>query len=1208
MLQPMLRRALVLALTLTALSLCASAQEFRATLTGRVTDTSGAVVSGAKITIRNLNTNETFDTTASGEGGYTVPFLIPGRYSATVEASGFKRTVNEGFDLNVGQKTTLDFALEIGQLENTINVTADAPLLEADTATRGQVIESLRVTELPLNSGRNPINLVNLAPGVQFSGNPQFYRPFDNGDNVQFSINGGLVRHNEYLLDGVSNNAVTDADLSRTRSSNNIAFVPPADATQEFKVMTNTYDAQYGRTSGGIINVTTKSGGNEFHGSVFEFLRRYELDANTFQNNRSNPERPRYAIEPGTGRNLGGHKLDDYGGTLTGPVTVPHFGEGGLPVLQAKDRAFFLFTYQGYKESSPSPGTTSVPTLLERRGDFSQSGITIFDPLTTRVDPTNPARFIRDPFPGNIIPANRLNSVGLAVATGYPEPNVGAAGARFNNYLLSPGLGTDDFKSTVARVDQNFGEKQRMFYRYVYNRRDQFGFGDNSLPTSSLGLDAQDPLVRLNYGAVVDSTTTLSSRTILDLRVGYTRFIQAAYRTRSSPFDATTLGFPASFNAQRPVSIVPRFQFDQYPNFGPRNPSQNTTNILSFQPSISQIRGNHSLKLGGDIRDIRVNAKGASFSFGGGLFTFNRAFTSRDPQVTDNTSGSAIASLLLGYPTDNSNGVDFLPQIAFRSGYYAVYLQDDWKISRKLTLNLGLRYDYESAPTERYNRQNRGFAFNQASPLATAVKAAAGASECPACQNLTGGLLFAGVNGQPAAAFDADTNNIQPRVGASYRLFEKTILRGGYGLFYLPQAEFGGTTGFSLSTPFAATVGGGANAFIPAFTLSNPFPNGILQPTGSALGQNTALGGSIIFNLPTRRIPKTHQFSFGLQQELPWKIKLDVAYAGSRSVDLLTNDFNVGGARNINVLSAAQLEQVRLNPAFYNAAVANPLAGLVPANASLNGPTIARRQLLLPYPQFSTVTQGLENVGKIWYNALQVQAEKRLGSGVTVVSSYTYSKAIGALSFLNDQDALPSRAVTDDDRTHRWVLSGVWQLPVGRGRHFLGSTNRAVELLLGGWEYTWIATIQSGRPLNLPGNVDLIGDLAANQNGFDRFFNTCVRRADGTSTQANAARTGFETCSNPAFAIRAANTLRTIPVRSSQIRLPSRPQYDMGLNKSFNFTERVHFQFRLESFNTFNTPIFGGPNTDPNSTNFGFINRDQANQPRNIQLGFKLVF
>ncbi|HWQ36305.1 MAG TPA: TonB-dependent receptor [Blastocatellia bacterium] len=636
----------------------------------------------------------------------------------------------------------------------------------------------------------------------------------------------------------------------------------------------------------------------------------------------------------------------------------------------------------------------------------------------------------------------------------------------------------------------------------------------------------------------MDSVTTLSSRTILDLRVAYTRFIQAAYRSHSSPFDATSIGFPASFSNARPVSIVLRIDVEQYwccgsgNGFGPRNPSQNTTNTLSFQPSLTHIMGNHTFKFGGEVRDLRVN------SIGGGHFLFNRFYTRQFSDVSDST-GNALAAFLRGYPSSDPNGVDNLPQVAFRWGYYAGYVQDDWKVSSRLTLNLGLRYDYESAPTERYNQMNCGFGFDQASPLGTLIAGKFNSTDCPSCSSLKGGLLFAGVGGQDRAAFDADTNNIQPRVGAAYRLFEKTIIRGGYGLFYLPQAEFGGTTGFSVSTPFVANpVSGGINTYTPVATLSNPFPSGLIQPTGASLGLLTQAGTGVTFNLPTRRIPKTHQFSFGIQQQLPWQMKLDIADAGSRSNDLLTGDFNIGGARNINVLSADVMNRAASDPtyaAFLNQSVPNPFAGLLPGTG-LNGATVLRRQLLLPYPQFTGVTEGLENVGKIWYNAPQVQVEKRLGAGVTFVGAYTWSKAIGALTFLNNQDAEPTRAVTDDDRTHRLVLSGVWQLPFGKGRRFASGVGRGWEQVIGGWEYTWIATIQSGRPLSLPGNFNIVGDITAGGVGnLDRYFNTCVNKGGGKIEQPNAAHTGFEACSNPAWAVLPSSTfsLRTTPLRAS---------------------------------------------------------------------------
>ena len=1193
---PLCRRMLALFLSVCTLALPAFGQEFRATLTGHVTDPAGAAVANATVRVRSQQTGQETTTTTSDEGSYTVPSLQPGRYRVTVEASGFKSAVNENLELHVSDKATLDLTLEVGQVGDVVTVNAgDIALLERDTATRGQVIENRRIVELPLN-GRNPIMLATLAPGVQFNGNPQFTRPFDNGDNAQFSINGGVQRHNEFLLDGAPNNAVTDADNARTRSSNNIAYVPPVDATQEFKVQTNSYDASFGRTGGGVINVSTKAGGSEFHGTGYEFLRRYQLEANDPANVAAG--RPRFARDPVTGENLGGRLLDQYGGNVGGPLHLPRFGEGGPTFINNRERLFFFIAYERYREVLPAPRVVNVPTERERIGDFSQSGVTIYDPLTTRVDPSNPNRFIRDPFPGNIIPQERLNPIGLAIANAFPLPNTGAAGARFNNFINSPNLENEQFYNFVLRGDANIGENHRMFARYVRNKRNQFSGFDYP----GLGRDAQDPLVRANNGVAVDLVSTLSPTMVFNLRGTYTRFVQAAFRRTAEGFDATSIGFPASFSNARPVAIVPRFELEQYQAFGPRNPSQNTTNTIALQGNLSIVRGSHSLRLGGEVRDNRINARGASFSWGGGQFAFNRNFTQLDPtQPASGTQGSALAALLLGFPSGGT--IEDLSRPGFRWRYYAPYIQDDIRVSRRLSVNLGLRYDYEAAPTERFNQQNRGFGFDQTSPLQAQIAGRAAVANCPACSNLRGGLLFAGVGGQPEEAFNADRNNFQPRVGVAYELNEETVLRGGYGLYYFPQAEFGGTTGFTISTPFVSSVVTG----IPANSLSNPFPNGVQTPTGSSRGLLTQAGGGIIFSNPDRVIPKVHQFSIGLQRELPGDFKLDLAYVGSRSRDILTNDFNIGNARNINILTAEQLADARQRPAFYNEQVANPFAGLLPGTG-LNGGTVARRQLLLPFPQFTTVTMALENIGEIDYDSLQASVERRTASGLTIIGSYTFSKTLGALGFLNDQDAEPGRAPTDFDRPHVFVLSGVYQLPIGRNRQFLSDAGRAVDLLLGGWEYNFIARFQSGIPINLPGNVDLIGDPVIEDNTAERYFNTCVRQANGTNRRPNLAGTAFEACDNPAFAIRGADTLRTIPFRLSDLRNPSPPQFDMSFNKTFNFTEDVRFQFRAEAFNITNTPIYRGPNTDPNSTQFGRRSTGIGNFPRQIQFGFKLYF
>jgi hypothetical protein len=1183
------------------------AQEFRATLNGQVTDASGSGVPNAKVTAKNNATNEAATAVTGANGDYTLPFLKPGVYTITAETPGFKTATRNDIELRVADKVTVDFAMEVGAITENVTVTAAAPLLEESSASRGEVIDNLRVTELPLN-GRNPVNFANLTPGVIFAGNPQFTRPFDNGDNINFSINGGLRQTNAYLIDGSPDEAITDTVTDRTRGQENIAYIPTVDAIQEFKIMTNFYDSQYGRTGGGVVNITTKAGTNDFHGTVYEFMRRYQLDANDFGSNAAG--RPRYSIDPATGKNVGGHKLDQYGTHITGPVRIPK-------VYNGKDKTFFSFGVENYNESTPAVVQTSVPSLAERNGDFSKAGVNIYNPFSTHLNPAfDPAKgdsaanpqYIRDQFPGNVIPPNLRNPVGLAIMNSFPAPNFGSPDAVLNNFLASPNLGTDHFRNWIGRVDQSFGQKERLFFRYGHNRRNQFN-NANGFPVP--GQDAQDPLTRINDNAVIDSVTVLSASTILNLRVGYTRFIQAAFRQSVTGFDLTTLGFPSSFIAQQVVNQPPAIEVDQYPRWGARNPSQNTTNTLSFQPSLSFIRGKHSMKAGTEIRDIRPNARGGSFLWGSGEFKFTSDFTRRAAAFPDGT-GVALATLLLGTPVNGSAAsatslIQSTPQLAFRWGYYAFYFQDDFKVSRRLTLNLGLRYDIEGSPKERFNRMNRGFGFGQASPLAAQAKSA-NPADCPACSNLTGGLLFAGVNGQPSAAFESDLNNWQPRVGAAFQLTSNTVLRGGYGIFYLPEALYGGSAGFASDTPFIATTGGGINAFIPTGTLSNPYPGGVVAPTGAALGLLTFAGKDIIFNNPNRTIPYVHSYSVGLQHQFGWDIVADASYVGSRTIGVNTNENQAGSARNLNVPTVQQLAQAHQNAAFFNQSVPNPFAGLLPGT-NLNGATVTRRQLLLPYPQFGNVSMGAESIGKLWYDSLQLHLQKRYSMGLVLDTNYTWSKNLEALQFLNDQDTAPAKVVTDNDRPHRFVVSSVYQLPFGTGRHFASNAGRGMNLLVGGWEYNVLGIIQSGTPLSLPGGFDLIGDPSRGSSTFSQYFNGCTVLTNGTVRQPNAAHSGFESCTNPVWSQRdTATTLRTIPLRSNTIRVPWAKQWDMSLNKRFIFTEQMNAEFRLEAFNVFNTPIRNTPNNDPNSTNFGFVSNGQRNNPRNVQLGFKFNF
>ncbi len=1176
-----------------------------ATITGRITDPSGNIINGAKVTATNITTGAQASGTSAAGGDYTIPLLNPGTYSVAAEATGFKKSVRENIELHVNDKTTVDFKLELGQVQESVTVSEEAPLLDEATATRGNLIENLRVTELPLN-GRNPFMLANLSPGVQFNGNPVFTRPFDNGDNANFAINGGVRQENGYLIDGSPDDAYTDPAADRTHSNFNVAFIPVVDSTQEFKIVTNFYDAQYGRTGGGIINVTTKHGANEYHGTIYEFMRRYQLDANNSGANAAG--RPVYVVDPVTGKNLGGHKLDQYGIEIGGPASIPK-------VFKAKDKLFFMFGFENYRESTPSPGLTSVPTLAERNGDFSADGITMYNPFTTRANPNyNPAQpqsvanspFIRDQFPNNVIPQSLINTVGRNIANAYPAPNVGSPTQRFNNYLSSPNLSLDKFRSFIGRVDQNLGDKERLFYRYAHNRRDQYDQGTAVFP--GVGFDAQDPLIRTNDNAAVGSTTVLTPNMLLDIHAGFTRYIEAAYRSHVYGYNDTLLGFPASFSSARFDPIPPRIQLEQYgTDFGTRNQRFNSSNIVSLLPGVTWVHGRHSIKLGADLRDIRVNPQSASTLWGGGQFHFSRDYTSGTPGITNASSGSAVASLLLGTP--DSGIIQYAPKLAYRWGYYGVYFQDDVKVSSKLTINWGVRWDNEGSPSERFNRMNRGWNFATASPLAPAVRGA-NLADCPACANLTGGLFFAGANGQPRSAFNSQLANWQPRAGVAYQVAKSTVLRGGYGVFFMPEAAYGGDAGFAADTAFVSTIGGGANAYIPVNTLSNPFPNGFNQPTGSSAGLNTFLGQNVIFNNPNRSIPHVDQYSAGIEHQLPKNIKLDAEYVASRAYNVNTNDNNAGGARNLNALPLTALQQAQQNPSYLTQAVPNPFAGMIPGNATLNSPTIQRQFLLKPYPQFGNVLMGQESIGRIWYDSLQLTAEKRYSAGLVLVAAYTWSKNIEQLAYLNDQDLSPVKNLTAGDRPQRFVLSGVYTLPFGRGMAFAKNVNRGVNMLIGGWEYNFIGTIQSGTPLGLNGNVTLIGNPAISNQTSSQWFNTCVLSADGKTTSSpDPTNSKIVTgCSNPAWQILGPNMLRTIPFRIGSLRSPSRAIWDMAFDKKVLFTERYNFQFRFEAFNVFNTPIRNSPDLTPTNPTFGLISIGQSNIPRQVQLGFKLNF
>ncbi len=1196
-----------------------AAQEVRATINGRVQDVNRGAIPQANITVHNVDTGIDTKVQTSGDGDYTVPFLAPGPYRVTAEMAGFKQQVREGVALHVGDKLTVDFSLPAGSVSETVTVTAAPPLLDEGSATRGGLVDNIRITELPI-IGRNPINLANLVPGVVFSGNQSFQRPFDNGDVINFSVNGGLRQSNSFLIDGAPDDAISDTAGDRSHANLNVAYIPSAEVTQEFKVISNFYDAQYGRTGGGIFDIGTKNGTNDYHGALYYFLQRYQFNANNVGNKFNNL--PIYSIDPVTKQFLAAPKLDQYGGEVAGPVRIPHLYNG-------KDKTFFLFGIEQYNEDTPSPGVVGTITAAERNGDFSNSGVTIYDPYTTRLN-ANGTCCTRDPFPNNIIPASRLTGAGYKLAQAFPAPNITTATST-NNYNVGANLSRDRYRTWIARVDQDFGQKERVYARYAHGRRNQTDQGNTNYPLPLL--DSQDPLQRVNDNAVLDSLTQFSPRVTMDIRASYTRYKEYVDRSRALGVDITTLGFSPNFANNRFVPLPPKLGFDNNngvnlpgglgsTGIGSRDPRYGISNVIGLQPSIEVLRGRHTFHLGADLRDIDYNTGGGSFVLGQGGFNFTRNQTQQNPTATGSpTQGSAIAAMLLGFP--NNGIIQYTPNLGYRWRYTGIYLQDDFKLSNRLTINAGIRYDIEGSPHELQNRQNRGFAFNQASPLAGA--AASAAPNCPACASLKGGLLFAGVN-QPTSAFNTQYNHVQPRIGAVYRAYTDTIFRGGYGIFYLPEAAFGAAQGFAQDTamiPTNATAAGAtaADNYRPrgnnplAQPLNDPFATGILQPTGSSLALATFQGQSIIFNNTDRKIPYVHQFSFGMQQQLPYNIKVDASYVGSRTRDVNTNDNQAGGGRNLNVLSNAQLAQVRaaaasVTPSVYlSQTLPNPFAGQIPGS-NLNGSTISRQQLLLPYPQFLNVTYGQESVGRIWYDSLQLSVEKRYSHGLTILGAYTWSKTQEALAFLNNQDAAPFKNIGAQDRPQRLVISAVYELPIGRGHRLLGNDSRLVELLVGGFELNLQEIIQSGVPVGLNGGYILLNDprIGINKSKL-QYFNTCTRSVSGTLT--GSCGSGLVMWQQ----INSANLdLRQSAFQTGYIRSPNAPLGSLSASKRFKFTDTLNGQFRFEAFNFTNTYIPNAPDTNPTSGTFGTISggtavaNSQANIPRIVQLGMKLNF
>ncbi len=859
----------------------ASGQEFKGTISGTVNDQNAAAVPAATVNLQNTETNVQATATTNEDGAFTFPLLLPGKYKLTVTSEGFKTSVQENIQLNVDDRLTIDFKLEIGSTTE-VTISADTEVLEQGSVTTGTLVTQRQIEELPLAEGA-PYTLATQAPGVNYTGDPNFQGPTANGNLAGFRSNGAAG--NQINLDGSPNLAY----------SGQVAFTPPSDAVQEFKVQTNSFDAQNGFTAGSTVNVALKSGTNKLHGSAYLFDRSKNRTANNFFNNSAGRERP-------------DRQYNRYGVILNGPVKVPYLYDG-------RDKTFFLFSYERQKDNVAQPTLYSVPTLLMRQGNFSELGSTlIYDPATAYMgNSTNCATtgtlntVCRTPFAGNIIPTNRIYAPAQAFLRLFPEPNLPGT---TNNYITDQNL-IRPYRSYLGKIDHNFNASNRLSGKYYHSRNTEDRYNLTGEPNSIYrGFEN-----RRNNGGNLDYTSTISSNLILGVRSSYSQF--KLKRFQDGQPTAADLGF-TGIPSSRQSGIFPRFDFRNYLTVGSlradyNNGQERPFNIFTLQPTLTQIYGKHTLKYGYDYRHLRERFDSAGYS--AGRFLFDGTYTapaSNSSATLRNLPGRDIASFLLGIPVASGGSIiDNPTQYDATSQYHALFVQDDYRITRKLTLNLGLRYELESGVTETQGRIVTDFDRTAASPIRAAAVANYNAS-VPAgvplstFQNLSGGLIFADGSDDPNQA--SDRNNFQPRIGASYALNDKTVLRAGFGIFTSPfqiQAVF--QPGFSTPTAFTPSVNNGLT-FIA--TLQNPFPGGIVPSPGAAQGLLTfsgrditsanAVGPSSVILSNERRNANYSRFVFGVQRELPYKIGVEATYIYSHGYDLAVS-------RELNFIPRDQL-------------------------------------------------------------------------------------------------------------------------------------------------------------------------------------------------------------------------------------------------------------------------------------------------------------
>ena len=1133
---------LVAVLAFLSPSVYAQTQAISASLSGVVQDSSQAAVAGAKVVLASSEKGVTRTVSTDTGGRYSFALLPPATYTLTVEASGFSSYKQTGIVLAVGQDASQAVTMQVGAIQTEVTVTGQGPILSSDNANVSSDLTGQAVDQLPVDF-RSAFGLVMMNSSVN---NASQFQVVNGGgqsgtadQDISFlNFGGGYFGTSAYLLDGHWDTA---GDWG------GVIYVPSMEAVEEARIQTNSFTSQYGWSTGNVYNVITKSGSSSFHGDAFEFLRNSDLDANFFFNNAHGIARTPF-------------RRNQFGIAGGGPVYIPS-------IYKQRNKTFFFAYYEGLRQGTPGPYTATMPTAAEKSGDFSAISQVLYNPFTTVQTASG---FSRTPFPGNRIPTSLINPVAAKLLAYYPSPT---SGAMTNNFSASASAAATSDEYGI-RLDHNVTDNLRIFARWSKKNESKVEMADY-YGNDVGGPGSSNPNNRLDGAA--GATWVINPSTVFSVNAGYNHWFEGNVM-EGYPFDMTSVGLPSFINQtsnQFPV-VAP----SGYAPLGPQNGAGTggfPRNDMTWSADLSKVHGAHSFSMG--VMEVVSQVGGGriyptTFDFG------SVSTAGPDPESADpNASGNSIASMLLGVGTSGSTGVTAVPFTS--KHYYGIHFQDDWKVTRKLTLNLGMRWEYQSAPVERFNMQNY-FDTNATNPISSSLGS-----------TVKGEIVYNGTGSAGRGLYVPTKRDWAPRLGLAYQATDKMVVRAGFGLYYVPSFfGQGADSGYGQSTPWVTTTSDG---YTPLNTLSNPFPSGALPQTGNSLGAMTDVGYGASGSQYHRPDPYMEQWMVGFQYALTKNDLIDVSYVGNHGVKLAQGSLNYNQLPTADLSLGNQLLQQ----------VANPYYGKITGSGcGLSSPTVAYGQLLLPYPEFCSVSMAQPLGSFSHYNALEMSFTHRWSSGLSLLASYTYSRftdnTAGTTNWLgqspvrDNYNLAAEKSLDAADTPNSLVITYVYELPIGKGKKVGTGLNSVANAIVGGWQISGVATFKSGFPLGIEDGdnntnsfggsqrPNLVGDPTLSNKSISKWFNTAAFAQPSPFTFGNA------------------------PRYMGDVRAPGMEQFDIGVQKWFKFTDTRKLQFRAEMFNAFNRANFYAPDGNLTDSTFGVISGTMP--PRDIQFGLKLYW